>query len=149
MNVKRQVKEYLLQLDIFSDDTETNELEKRIGRIATRIFFVLFNLLFLLYILFNSISTKIISQTIYHPSQDEYERLLVRYSETLTCPCRNTAISHESFIHVTPTMHPMCLSGFITDAWISYTINTIDRLSVISVSFLFDSYRNCRLHLYI
>lgn len=134
MNITRQLKQYLLKLDIFSNDTQNDEFENRIGRIATRIFFLLFIFLFLIYILFNTLSIKTVSETIYHPTQDQYEHLQARYPETLVCPCRNIAIHHESFISLIPTFHPICLSGFVTDAWILYTINTVDRSSIITVS---------------
>ena len=134
MHILRELKEYLLRLDIFSNDTKTNQFEQRVGRVATRIYFILFFLLFLIYILFNALITETVSVTFYEPSQNEFERLQELYPNTIVCPCRNTAIPHESFISLTPIIHPICLSGFVSDEWILYTINTIDRLAVFSVS---------------
>lgn len=137
MHVIRQLEEYLSRLDIFSNDTEINPFEQRVGRIATRTYFVLFFLLFFLYILFNALTTETVSITIYEPSQNEFERLQELFPNTIVCPCRNTAVPHESFISLTPLIHPICLSGFVSDEWILYTINTIDRLAEFSVSLWF------------
>lgn len=137
MRLLHRVKEYFLSLDIFSSDTETNQLKQRIGRLATRLYFLLFCLLFILYIIFTASSNEEVSITLYDPSQSEFERLENIYPDTLVCPCRNIAVPYGSFISVTPVIHPICSSGFVSNEWISYVTNTVDRGTVLYVRFLF------------
>lgn len=137
MNFLRRLKEYFLSLNIFSNDTETNLFELRIGRVATRIYLFIFIILILIYIIFNAITTEMKSITIYNPSENEFEDLQNRYSNSLVCPCRNIVISYESFVNIIPTIHEICLSGFIKNEWISYITNTIDYSDLIQVRFIF------------
>lgn len=137
MRFLHQIKEYLLSLDIFSSDSETNMFERRLGRLATRVYCLLFCLFFILYIAFNVSLDETVSMTVYRPSQSEFERLEELYSNNLVCSCNNIAVPYESFINVTPIIHPICSSGFVSNEWISYVTNSIERGAPIYVRFLF------------
>lgn len=135
MHFLKKLKEYFLTLDLFSKNGETNQLERRIGRIVTRSYLFIFIIILLSHIIYNAITTEVISITIYNPTQNQFENLQNRYSNNVSCPCRNIGISYESFINVTPTIHEICLSGFVSDEWRSYTTNTIDPLDRITIKY--------------
>ena len=129
----RRLNEYLLSLDIFSDDVELDQTERRTGRVATRIYILIFTIILILYALFNTLTTEITAITVSNPSQSDFENLQALYSETLICPCREIAVAYRSFILITPKIHPVCTSGFVTNEWLSYMTNTVDRPSFLYV----------------
>ena len=137
MRPLHQLKEYILSLNIFSNETETNQFEQRVGRAATRVYIMLFCFLFVLYIIFNAATNEEVSITVYDPLQSEFERLEALYPNNLVCSCRNIAVPYESFIEITPIIHPICSSGFVSNEWLSYITNTVDRGAVLYVGFVF------------
>ncbi|CAF0815388.1 unnamed protein product [Adineta steineri] len=70
-------------------------------------------------LLFNSLSTHTDTVTISNPSLITYKSLQTLHSATLNCPCATKAISYRSFVSVSPTLHQVCSSGFITDIWLT------------------------------
>ena len=58
--------------------------------------------------------------TIQNPSVVTYLSLEEAYGDDLTCPCTNIAIEHREFISLSPTIHQLCSSDFISDRWLNY-----------------------------
>ncbi|CAF0805435.1 unnamed protein product [Adineta steineri] len=83
---------------------------------------------FLTILLFTSLSTKIATTRVIHPSLTTYKNLEIQHSETLRCPCSNMIISHGTFITLSPVVHQICSSDFVTDEWLSIMQNDKRRL---------------------
>lgn len=64
--------------------------------------------------------------TISNPSLSTYKKLQVLYSDSLRCPCCNRIISYQSLISISPTLHQICSSDFVTDRWLSIVANIYD-----------------------
>ncbi|CAF1681728.1 unnamed protein product, partial [Adineta ricciae] len=77
-------------------------------------------------LLFTSLETEIITTTAPNPSVATYTSLQKSYSNTLRCPCSNTAIPYEQFLTLSPTLHQVCSSDFITNGWLTILQNTYD-----------------------
>ena len=129
----RRLRAYLFLFDIFSSEIENDEAEKRVGRLATRVYIFIFTVILILYALFNILPTDTALRTVSNPSQSDFERLQTRYPHSLTCPCSEIAVQYRSFIHIIPIIHPVCSSGFVTNEWLSYMTNTVDRPSLLYV----------------
>ncbi|CAF1406822.1 unnamed protein product [Adineta steineri] len=54
-----------------------------------------------------------------NPSLVTYRRLHELYSDSLKCPCKKMSISYDIFITLSPTLHQICSSDFISESWIS------------------------------
>ena len=52
------------------------------------------------------------------------------YSDTLECPCSQRIIPYKSLISISPTLHQICSSDFVTDRWLSIVANITDYVSV-------------------
>ncbi|CAF1410645.1 unnamed protein product [Adineta steineri] len=77
-------------------------------------------------LLFNSLSTQTAKVTIPNPSLDMYENLQTLHSTTLSCPCSTKTISYRSFVSLSPTLHQVCSSGFVTDDWFTLLQRSIN-----------------------
>ncbi|CAF1681534.1 unnamed protein product, partial [Adineta ricciae] len=64
--------------------------------------------------------------TIQSPSITTYTSLQKSYSNTLRCPCSNTAIPYEQFLTLSSTLHQVCSSDFITNDWLTILQNAVD-----------------------
>ncbi|CAF3982889.1 unnamed protein product, partial [Adineta steineri] len=72
---------------------------------------------FIIILLFTSLSTQTATVTIPNPSLKTYKNLQMWHSATLNCPCTTKAISYRSFVTLSPTLHQVCSSSFVTDDW--------------------------------
>ncbi|CAF1172455.1 unnamed protein product [Adineta steineri] len=73
---------------------------------------------FIIILLFTSLSTQTATVTIPNPSLSTYKNLQMLYSATLNCPCSTKTISYRSFVSLSPVLHQVCSSGFVTDDWV-------------------------------
>lgn len=115
-SMPKMLTDKLIQLDIFSKET-SDPSRASSNRIATRIYIV--TLLISLYILslFTFLSNRTIHETVMEPTQQQYEYLVGKYSETLQCPCSVVSIPYEDFLQTTPIYHQICSSDFIQSWW--------------------------------
>ncbi|CAF1195251.1 unnamed protein product [Adineta steineri] len=73
-------------------------------------------------VLFTTLSTQTVTRTISNPSLSTYKDLQILQCTTLNCPCSTQAISYRSFVLLSPILHQVCSSIFITDEGISLWI---------------------------
>lgn len=57
--------------------------------------------------------------SISNPSLNNYIDLQRLHPAELRCPCSTIAIPYHRFMSLSPTLHQICSSDFITDRWIS------------------------------
>ena len=119
-----KLKSFLYAFNIFpSIPLSTDPHQLRNERISTRLFIVL--LVLSLYILLVFIALIDVSQTVYidSPTITRYRQLYVSHSHTLTCACTQITITYDRFLRIQYTLHQVCTSAFVTNAWIDY-LNT-------------------------
>ncbi|CAF3911623.1 unnamed protein product [Adineta steineri] len=116
-----KLKYYLSTFNFFpSVPPTTDEHQLRNQRISTRLFiFVLIILLFIL-LLYTSLINITETVNIKSPSIKDYKQLYNSHSQTLTCECTQISINYEKFIQIQYTLHQICHSDFVTQAWIDY-----------------------------
>ncbi|CAF1157996.1 unnamed protein product [Adineta ricciae] len=119
INLINRLKDALLMLNLFdseSNDVDTNYRE----RISTRIYLTFF-LISIFIIIFYTISLNIIVyKSLSNPSENEYKNLLMIYSESLYCPCKNISIEYKYFLQIETKFHSICSSDFISKKWLKY-----------------------------
>lgn len=131
MIVPIRIKRFLVKMNLFQS-TDRSATAMRQQRISTRIFLclllgksslVIFTLIslslgsLLVLLLFTTISEQTTSITFRRPSFSTYQHLYEKYGEKLICPCSTLALSHSSFVNVTPIAHPVCSSAFVQPIW--------------------------------
>ncbi|CAF3953325.1 unnamed protein product, partial [Rotaria sp. Silwood1] len=110
------IKNTMEELNMFSN--HSRDLSRvRHGRIASRLYIILFTVFISVLIVYTSLSVQTISQTVASPTQEQYEKLLKQYSQTLQCPCTTISIPYEDFLRVAPIYHQVCSSDFIQSWW--------------------------------
>ncbi|UJR24141.1 hypothetical protein I4U23_027107 [Adineta vaga] len=116
----RWIKQHMLALNLFdSPEARTNPLQLRIAILSTRIYLVLFTLVIAVLILYSSLSPLTQTVNIKSPSETTYTQLYANYDDSLSCPCKNLAISYKDLFKISINYHPICTSWFITDTWIN------------------------------
>ncbi|CAF1332856.1 unnamed protein product [Adineta ricciae] len=78
--------------------------------------------------MFTSLSTHVVIASEPYPSFGKYNELQKLYSSTLKCPCSNISIPYSRITSISPRIHQICSSVFVSEMWISLT-KTISRLS--------------------
>jgi hypothetical protein len=113
------MKTRLVELNLFETPfTRNDPYELHTARIVTRVY------LAILLITLGIITTSLLSPlrvhtvTVENPSQTIFENLYDKYTTTLQCPCSRIVNSYELFTSLSPILHPVCSSLFISEAWI-------------------------------
>ena len=106
MSIVKKILEKLRQLNLFADaetirQRDMEAIQNQI--ILTRIYIIL--LVSVLSILIGSVLAiqKTTSVTIPTPSLDTHEQLQAKYSDTLSCPCQEVAVSYSVFLSISAT----------------------------------------------
>ncbi|CAF1283104.1 unnamed protein product [Adineta steineri] len=73
---------------------------------------------FLTLLLFTSLSTAVARTTESKPSLPTYRDLQAKYSKSLRCPCSQVTIPHRKFVSLSPVLHQVCKSDFVTEEWL-------------------------------
>ncbi|UJR38908.1 hypothetical protein I4U23_031576 [Adineta vaga] len=72
----------------------------------------------LLIIIFTSISTEMTAMIVSNPTLSNYKYLKDLYPNTFRCSCSNAAIPYGKFLSLSPVLHRICSSDYITESWI-------------------------------
>ena len=102
-----------------SPESRLDARQLRIEIISTRIYVFTLTLLTVNLIIYASLMTLTQTMTRTDPSQATYAALYEKYPNTLSCPCKSISIRYEDFTNISVQYHPICTSGFITNAWIN------------------------------
>jgi hypothetical protein len=57
-----------------------------------------------------------------HPSYITYQKLYMKHSDKLICPCTEITVNYSSFINIIPTYHPICSSDFVKEIWLDQLV---------------------------
>jgi len=115
------IKNKVLNFNIFNKriPSRVTTHELRNGIYSTRIFVLLLTIFLAGFILFSALVPELQTVTIPSVTQDEYEKLEQKYSQTLRCPCEKISIEYEQFSSIQPIFHPICSSIYINEEWFS------------------------------
>ncbi|CAF3928555.1 unnamed protein product, partial [Adineta steineri] len=80
---------------------------------------------FFTFLLITWLSTELMTIKVWNPSLPHYNNLKRLNSNTLICPCYTTTMPYDTFIALSPTLHQVCSSDFISDRWISVLKNSL------------------------
>jgi hypothetical protein len=70
--------------------------------------------------------------TINSPSYSNYQYLLAKYPDTVTCSCSQITQSYSTFITFTPSFHQVCASIFVNSTWL-YKLRVTKNVQVVSL----------------
>ena len=104
--------ERLRKFNYFSKPTSTDPTEIKQQIIATRLFFVLLIISFIVLITYYSAVNVTVLYEIESPSFEQFLRIQDEQDSnpSFACPCSTIAMPHETFIQVNYTLHPVCVS---------------------------------------
>ena len=91
--------------------------------LASRIYLVLFMISIAIISFFVGLSQQTHSITVHSPTETQFEYLYSQYSTALKCPCSKVAIPYEKFLNVSPSMHLLCFSEFVSSNWSTTLFN--------------------------
>ena len=78
---------------------------KRYGRLATRLYLILFLSGLIILICYTIIEPRITTTTFDEPSFDYYNNLKAKYDDQLTCSCSVIASTHTKFVEIKSVLH--------------------------------------------
>ena len=115
----------LRHLNLFASTPPTTDLHKlKTQIISTRLFIIALTASFTILVVYTSAITITKTITVPSPTLDRYSQLYATYSQSLICPCTKISQTYQHFIDLNFTLHPVCSSSFITDAWITGLSNS-------------------------
>ncbi|CAF1636191.1 unnamed protein product [Adineta ricciae] len=111
-----RILEQCSRLNIFDTYTrDANVLYRQ--RMATRVYFVCLFISIIILGFYTLFSVEIKSISMSFPSQDTFTDLYAKHRDSLKCECSQLSISYSEFIQITPSMHQLCSSEFISPTW--------------------------------
>ena len=95
------------EFNLFTKDSP-NPLKSRQGRLASRLYLILFAITLIVLALQTSIAVQTFRETISTPTQTQYLTLYEKYPSTLECPCSIISVAYEEMMELQPTYHQIC-----------------------------------------
>ena len=112
---------YLRNLNLFASVPPTNDQHQLTNQIiSTRLFLVSLFCSLIILITYTASITIDKTITVEDPSLQRYHELHDQYATTLTCPCSQISVQHNTFLNGKYALHQVCSSDFVTDRWIQY-----------------------------
>lgn len=101
------LKSRLIKMNLFTREMKLSEQAdaEKMAIVSSRVYAILLVLSILILILFNSLAMTTISATVQFPSITAYEDLQAEYPDSLSCPCKQIAVSYGAFLSVTVSYH--------------------------------------------
>ncbi|CAF1201081.1 unnamed protein product [Adineta steineri] len=114
----RKLGQTMKRLNLFKEPDQRTENNIKRQKISTRVYLILLIGSFLTLLLFTSLSTAVARTTESKPSLPTYRDLQAKYSKSLRCPCSQVTIPHRKFVSLSPVLHQVCKSDFVTEEWL-------------------------------
>ncbi|CAF1660120.1 unnamed protein product, partial [Adineta ricciae] len=118
--------QWMKRLNLFKTINDRTENSIKQQRIITRVYLVLLTSSIIILTLYNSLNTQIMTITVSNPSFDTYNDLQNFYSTTLKCPCTTMTIPYNNSMSLSPTLHQICSSDFVSNRWIEILRNSLN-----------------------
>ena len=123
--VARWIKKQALGWNLFeSPESLTDNFQLRIEIVSTRIYACVLLLVVINLIMYASFMNFTQTIVVDKPSRITYLTLNEKYSQSLSCPCKNIAMRYQDFIKISVQYHPVCTSWFTSDAWTKESVNS-------------------------
>lgn len=116
-------KNALLTLNVYAK-RNNNMSASRLQIISTRLYLGFLLSAALILVLVTGLDQRIKTVVITMPSVAKFENLFNTQQSTLSCPCSNVAITHSKFFSLTPTLHQICSSDFLSDDWLDRLVHS-------------------------
>lgn len=121
----RQMFNKIWQLNLFTSkppETDPHQIRQQI--ISTRIYVILLTFSIVILTIYTAAIPITETQIQQLPNVEKYLQLYEKYPETLSCPCKQIAVSYENFVEINYTLHQVCSSYFVTSAWLYHLRNS-------------------------
>jgi hypothetical protein len=113
------MKTRIIELNLFETTLTRNDFyERQTARISTRVYLAVLFITLGIITTYLLLPLRVHTVTVENPSQTIFENLYDKYTTTLQCPCSRIVNSYELFTSLSPILHPVCSSLFISEAWI-------------------------------
>lgn len=113
----------LIDFNIFPNRTFGSHVDqmtaKRLGQLATRLYFILLTINFVILTLYIIIQQQTLTKEFNKPSFDTYKQLEQIYGEQLQCLCSSVSLPYKEFVEIKPKFHPICSSVFVSNEMIA------------------------------
>lgn len=120
----RWIRAQATEVNVFQNEASlSNAFHLRSSIIATYVYLILFTLVITILVLITALRSQTHTVTVDHVSLGTYEKLLKKYSTSLSCPCRQTAISYKTFASISVDHHVVCSSMFVSKTWINHVFS--------------------------
>lgn len=108
----------MITLNLFKrQGQQENEERLRLQQQTTRLYVCILISTLTILIIYQSILSYTFTKSISNPSETIFEQLHQEYANMLICPCNQISMDYSQLINITFTLHPICSSDFITQAW--------------------------------
>ncbi|UJR19355.1 hypothetical protein I4U23_022484 [Adineta vaga] len=109
----------LKEFNLFEKSNENVE-EHQIyhQRIITRTYILLMIATLGILLFYTSLTERILTKTVNHPSESIYTQIESLYSSSLHCQCSQMSIDYNKFLHIRPIFHQVCSSDLVSTGWI-------------------------------
>jgi hypothetical protein len=104
--VLTRVRRKLTELNLFRSGLNNVEVIRQ-ERWSTRLYLVLLIIALTILVIYTAFGTETVHVVVNNPSLSTYQKLQLKYAETLKCPCSEIAVKYGSFIHMQAVYHPV------------------------------------------
>ncbi|CAF3537998.1 unnamed protein product [Rotaria sp. Silwood1] len=134
-----RLKVFIIELNLF-DNYSDDPLDILRGRISTWLYIILLITIMTIITVFTMNTSYWATETIYSPSEKQYEDLYQQYPDTLQCPCTSISNPYGSFVRVTLRQHQICESNFVQPWWYQTLSSAENYNSTLNSSIFISSY---------
>ena len=117
----------VVNLNLFTKKAR-RPIQLRRGRIATRLYLLLFSVILAGLSLYTAVSVRSVTEISRSPSEAQFKYLQEQYPGTLQCPCSVVSIPYKQIIDIRPSLHQVCSSDFVKKSW-------YDKLGVLEIPY--------------
>jgi hypothetical protein len=119
------IKNFIVQYNLFpSNSPVVSDREVRNQKISTYLFVIIMAISFIILTVYNALQQVTKTIPVKQPDYITYQKLFLRHSENLSCPCTTISIEQGMFVDIKPTLHPICSSDFISDTFLNNLLAT-------------------------
>ena len=109
----------VIHLNLFYHPYLSSDSTLKEERQSTRLYLVLLTTSMSVLVFYYSLSYSLITITIDNPTPQIYDQLRqTTRIYSFQCPCTHVSTAYERFVEANTTLHNVCSSAFIEDAWI-------------------------------
>ncbi|UJR12721.1 hypothetical protein I4U23_016895 [Adineta vaga] len=121
LNLIKLLRNVIVELNIFTlrnFGTDVDRITvKHYGRLATRLYLILFTVGISILIFYGIIQLFISTKSFNKPSLIVYKHLKQLYGDDLKCKCSVIASTYDHFVTITPIFHSICSSQYVLEEW--------------------------------